>query len=134
MRTRPEPEHFTLNIHHNVVFYQGAPLLGSNWEGDNYRFDSNLYWRTDGEPVTFASQQTLEQWQTRGRDQNSLIADPLFVDASRHDYRLKPESPALKLGITSIDVSMAGRTCAQPYTGTMPRAFPEFESPPVEQK
>lgn len=131
MRTRPEPDHFTLNIHHNIVFYQGAPLLGSNWEGDNYRFDSNLYWRTDGDPVTFANQQTLEQWQAGGQDKNSLVADPLFVDAGRNDYRLKSGSPALKLGIASIDISTAGRTRAGPYNGRMPRAFPEFESPPT---
>ena len=27
-----------------------------------------------------------------------LNKDPLFVDSEKHDYRLKPESPALKAG------------------------------------
>ena len=36
-------------------------------------------------------------------------ADPLFVDAKGGDYRFKPGSPALELGIEPIDVSQAGR-------------------------
>lgn len=133
MRTRPELDHLTLSIHHNIVLYKEAQLLGLNWEGDNYRFDSNLYWRTDREPVTFANQQTLQQWQARGQDTNSLVADPLFVNAACNDYHLQSDSPAHKLGIESIDVSTAGRSCAMPETGTgtMLRAFPEWEAPPT---
>jgi hypothetical protein len=32
----------------------------------------------------------------------------MFVDARNGDYRLKPESPALKLGFKDFDVSNAG--------------------------
>jgi len=39
-----------------------------------------------------------------------INADPLFVDDKRGDYRFKPGSPALELGIEPIDVSQAGRT------------------------
>lgn len=131
MRTRPEPEHFTLDINHNIVLYKDAPLLGSNWEGDNYKFENNVYWRLDNKPVTFPKNTTLEQWQAKGQDKNSLVADPLFVDAARYDFRLKPDSPALKIGFQPIDVSTAGRTTAPAYTGTMPRAFPGYEPPPV---
>jgi hypothetical protein len=51
---------------------------------------------------------TLEQWQARGHDTNSIIADPLFADAARNDYRLQPGSPAAKLGFKAIDLSNAG--------------------------
>jgi hypothetical protein len=37
-----------------------------------------------------------------------LIADPMFVDPAQGDYRLKPESPALRLGFQPIDVSGIG--------------------------
>lgn len=33
---------------------------------------------------------------------------PQFVDAPRHDYRLKSTSPALKLGFEQIDLSTVG--------------------------
>ena len=37
-----------------------------------------------------------------------MITDPLFVDAETHDFRLRPKSPALKLGFKPIDLSEVG--------------------------
>jgi len=47
-------------------------------------------------------------WQKRGYDKNSVIADPMFVDAKRDDYRLRPESPAFRLGFKAIPVEKIG--------------------------
>jgi len=43
-----------------------------------------------------------------GVDGNSLSTDPLFMDAENGDFRLHPDSPALQLGINSIDISNVG--------------------------
>jgi len=48
------------------------------------------------------------KWQKEGFDTHSVIGDPLFVDAAHDDYRLKPESPALKLGFQPIDQGLIG--------------------------
>jgi hypothetical protein len=58
----------------------------------------------EGQPTRY----TLEQWQAIGYDQHSVFADPLFVDPAKGDYRVKPESPALKLGFKNFDLSKVG--------------------------
>ena len=47
----------------------------------------------------------LEKQQGDGVDAHSLAVDPLFVDPENGDFRFKPESPALKMGIVPIDLS-----------------------------
>jgi len=50
----------------------------------------------------------MAEWQKMGYDIHSEIADPLFVDPKKDDYRLKPDSPALKLGFMPIDTTKIG--------------------------
>lgn len=50
----------------------------------------------------------LAKNQEDGVDLNGLAVDPLFVDPENGDFRLKPESPALKLGFVPIDQSKFG--------------------------
>ena len=50
-------------------------------------------------------------------DAHSIASDPLFVDAANGDYRLKPESPAIKLGFQPIDVSRIGVRRKLPGSG-----------------
>jgi hypothetical protein len=70
-------------------------------------FDHNLYWNASGKPVLFGKK-GLAEWQAAGQDKNSLIADPLFVDPWRGDFRLRPRSPAAKLGFEPWDFSAVG--------------------------
>ncbi len=49
-----------------------------------------------------------EAWQQAGGDVNSIVADPMFVDAEQGDFRLKPGSPALKLGFKPIPLDQIG--------------------------
>jgi hypothetical protein len=50
---------------------------------------------------------SLAQWQAKGYDLGSRIADPQFVDVAARDFRLRPSSPALRMGIRSIDTASA---------------------------
>ena len=47
-------------------------------------------------------------WRKEGEDQHSIVADPLFVDPRKDDYRLKPDSPAFKLGFKPIPFEKIG--------------------------
>jgi hypothetical protein len=50
----------------------------------------------------------LESRRREGYEMHSRIADPLFVDPAKDDYRLKPGSPALGLGFQPIDIIKIG--------------------------
>jgi hypothetical protein len=108
-RTRAEP-HLSFTFERNIVYFDDGKLLSGNWSGDNYQFDRNLYFdsRTPpGEPITF-DQASFQEWQERGQDAHSFIADPLFKDPDRGDFTLRQGSPAMKIGFQAIDASRAG--------------------------
>ena len=57
---------------------------------------------------------SLEDWRELGFDQHSIFADPLFVDPENGDYRVRPESPALKLGFENFAMDEFGLTADFP--------------------
>ena len=50
----------------------------------------------------------LKKQQADGIDANSRAVDPLFVDPENGDFRFKPGSPALEMGIIPFDMSKVG--------------------------
>jgi hypothetical protein len=64
-----------------------------------------------------------EAWQAQGMDTHSVVADPLFVDAANHDYRLRPDSPALQLGFRPIPIEKIG-----PYADPLRATWPIVEA------
>ena len=109
-RSRAE-EHLSFTFEKNIVVFDRGELLGSNWTGTTANFlnRGNLYWDYAARPVTFTEKKlSLTDWQKRGQDLGSAVADPLFVDPAKRDFRLREGSPALAMGIKSIDVSAMG--------------------------
>ncbi|MHB1305647.1 MAG: right-handed parallel beta-helix repeat-containing protein [Limisphaerales bacterium] len=106
--TRAEP-HLSFTFERNLVYWDQGRLLGyAGWgNGAKVVLRNNLYWRAGGQPFDFGGR-TWEQWRAAGHDEGSLIADPLFVDAERRDFRLRPGSPAEKIGFQAFDFSQAG--------------------------
>lgn len=58
-------------------------------------------------------------WRDKGLDQHSIIADPLFYDIARGDFRLSRNSPALKLGFKPIPIEKIG-----PYRDPLRASWP----------
>ena len=93
------------------MLFDSGNLLGSSWKNDQFVINGNLYWDTRTGPdlvrMNFSGA-TLEQWKARGHDTNSIVAEPLFMDAAKNDYRFQPGSPAAKLGFKPINPGTVG--------------------------
>ena len=108
--------------------------------------DNNLYWSTGNDAPMFSTSPTdapkdildFSGWQKLGYDIDGSVADPLFVDAAAHDYRLSADSPARSLGIDSIDVEDAG-LYGEPEWANLPKEValrsldPEFTFTPTKR-
>jgi hypothetical protein len=106
MRTRAEP-HRSFTLERNIVYAMGTPLFAKNWTGPGFDADHNLYWDASAPAPAFPGG-TFADWQKAGRDAHGLVADPLFTDPARGDFRLRPGSPAGRVGFVPFDPSAAG--------------------------
>ena len=104
---RTGPPHNSLTIEHNIVYFDQGNLLGRNWKDGQYTMRDNIYYDVRGSEIQFAGK-SFSEWQSSGQDRGSIIADPLFVDAGNFDFRLRPNSPALKAGFRQIDMTAVG--------------------------
>ncbi|WP_282136704.1 right-handed parallel beta-helix repeat-containing protein [Seonamhaeicola maritimus] len=104
-------------IEKNIYFHPGGNqmFIGRGYGPDiwkNFRLfkdgsiDKNIYFNTEAPDKP----SVLTKLRSYGHDTNGAYLDPLFEDWENGDFRLKPNSPALKMGIKSIDVSEAGLT------------------------
>lgn len=121
-RSRPE-KRTSFIYENNIVVWDPTTakfLHGTkyNWEftekpapGEpraSYVMRNNLYWPVNGQMPVLAENWTWSEWQKQGHDKGSLVADPLFENLQQRDFRLKPNSPALKLGFMPWDLTQAG--------------------------
>jgi hypothetical protein len=74
--------------------------------------DNNLYFCPD-DPNWARSHLVAER--EFGIETRSIAADPLFEDVENGDFRWKPSSPALALGIEPIDVAVIGLLPNRPF-------------------
>lgn len=130
-RSKRDP-HTTVYFEGNIIYWTQGRLLADEykWQDEPYKIYVNPYTQPRDTSVTFVSDwnifynpdkpsaavdfsgRTWEQWLAEGKDHHSIYADPMFVDPGRFDFRLKPGSPALKLGFRQIDLSQVGpRPC-----------------------
>ena len=81
------------------------------------RWDHNLYWLRGADLQALTTNLTPQgpwpKWLAAGNDAHSVVADPLFVDPARDDYRLRPDSPAWALGFKPIPVERIGPAGAE---------------------
>ncbi|MBN1590344.1 MAG: right-handed parallel beta-helix repeat-containing protein [Pirellulales bacterium] len=127
-------KHLSFTFERNIVYWKTGPLLSRHWHRAKIKSDYNCYFNAAGKPVKFAGMD-LKSWQAKGHDQHSIIADPRFVDPEHQDYRLRPDSPALKLGFRPFDPSQAGVHGDADWVRKAADApMPKLELPPPRPK
>ncbi len=122
-------------VRHNIMFGGGAHSVRYAWvENATSKWntvDYNLVWNNGNPiaiPIELKKHETSKDktgpirsspnkdlnmddwlaWQSHGWDAHSVVADPLFVDWQHDDWRLKPQSPAFKLGFTATPMEKIG--------------------------
>jgi len=78
-----------------MAAYRSARMPKDKWGGTS---DKNLF------PADFA----LKEAQNKGWDANSLVGDPMFIDPAKGDFRVREDSPALKLGFKNFPMDRFG--------------------------
>ena len=96
-------KHNQISFARNIIYWPSGPVFvrAPSWNKirdglAKVKWNNNLFWCTTGVtelngPVT------------------GTVGDPGFVDPKNGDWRLKPNSPALKLGFKPWDYSLSGR-------------------------
>jgi hypothetical protein len=91
------------------------------------QFDYNLFYSPAGKPMItgLGRPMTIEQWQAKGLDTHSVVTDPMFVAPQNGDYRVRAESPALKLGFKNFPMNKFGvlKPAFQLEASKAPRKF-----------
>jgi len=105
----------------NIVYGGENPrMLDGPWKNHDWQLGRNVYWSACGQP-TFAGMD-FATWQEFGKDVESIVADPRFVDPENDDFRLRPDSPALKMGFQPIDIEQAGLYGDEAWT-SLPKRY-----------
>lgn len=116
--SRPEA-HLSILFYNNIVYSSGTTILADYAQDAPGNFGvedgaivsmRNLLWCRDSELVYCSKEnlRTLADAQKAGLEQESIVADPLFVDPDHDDYTLEKDSPAFALGFREFDWKSCG--------------------------
>ena len=114
-------------FHNNIVSTNYKPVNMPRGQWGEF-IDNNIL-HTSG--LENPSPATVLQ-QDSGRDENSILADVIFVNPDKGDYRVKADSPALAKGFKNFPMDQFGVTnqklkalARTPFTSTISEALPK---------
>jgi hypothetical protein len=100
------PRSTDYTVERNVLYATGK----IRFEGSNAvtNWSNNLFYSGQDRIERVILSQYSAQSTVTDPPPNNVVADPLFVDLAKDDYRFRPDSPAHKLGIQPVDTSRVG--------------------------
>lgn len=88
---------------HNIVFTAYQPVVMNSALGESDRWGKELDYN-----LFATGQAAMRKFAAHGADAHSVSADPLFVNPGQGDFRVRPESPAFKIGFRNFDMTDFG--------------------------
>ena len=101
-------EHLSFEFSHNIIYYSKGVMCGINWANVGHKSDYNCYFCTDSEKKIEFQGISFDEWQKKGQDVNSIIADPQFADVAAGNFTPKNKAMLKKIGFKPFDYSKAG--------------------------
>lgn len=99
------------SLHPHVWYPNSMDIVTRNiWMGA-YRPAGGMpekKWGKEIDRNLFTNQLDKEKFAAHGCDLNSIVGDPMFIDAKNGDYRVKQGSPALKIGFRNFPMDKFG--------------------------
>jgi hypothetical protein len=96
------------SFHPHVWFADSKDIFRHNIVTTGYKPIGIHNWGSDINFNIFTDSLSLREAQSRGTDQNSVYGDPLFVNPSAGDFRVKEGSIALAVGFKNFDMGSFG--------------------------
>ncbi len=96
------------SIHPHVWFAKSEDVVRKNILMNAYQDVGLLGWGKELDYNLFPNEASMMKGQIYNRDMNSSFGDPLFVNPAQLDFRVKEESPALKLGFENFSMDAFG--------------------------
>jgi hypothetical protein len=99
--------HRSISFTNNIIYFDKGTLLSSNWYKFNLLSDLNCYWDTRTKDIRFADK-SFSDWKKLGKDENSIIADPMFRNPAKFDFGFKSQTVAKQIKFVPFDYAEAG--------------------------
>jgi parallel beta-helix repeat protein len=106
--TRVE-KHNSFNFTNNIVYFTDGVLSNRpGWRNVHFQADNNLYWDARSKNIKFYNM-NFDEWKNKtGKDEHSVVADPLFQDPANFNFRFKNHSNIDKIKFIPFDYTQAG--------------------------
>jgi hypothetical protein len=96
------------SLHPHVWFANCDDVFLRNIVSDSYKDVNVLSWGKEMDYNLFPDEESLMKAQIYNIETNSGFGDPMFVDPKKLDFRVKENSPALKLGFVNFPMDEFG--------------------------
>jgi parallel beta-helix repeat protein len=99
--------HLSLTFKNNIIFWDKSYLFNGFWSSKDVILSQNLFWLNNGNSKLFTNKNESDLSLIR-QDSSSIIANPLFLDIGKYDFRIPSASPSNKINFKSFDYKKAG--------------------------